>query len=46
MLIKRPDDLPASEITPRALFEERRRFLLAAASPPGLGARVVRIVPK
>jgi len=30
MLIKRPDDVLPSEITPRALFEARRRFLWAA----------------
>ncbi|MDO9599773.1 MAG: protein-methionine-sulfoxide reductase catalytic subunit MsrP [Azoarcus sp.] len=34
MLIKRPADIEPSEITPRALFEDRRRFVLKA----GLGA--------
>jgi len=37
MLIKRPDDVTASEITPRALFEQRRRFLLAAAGTLAAG---------
>jgi len=37
MLIKRPDDVPASEITPRSLFEARRRFLLAAAGTLATG---------
>ncbi len=30
MLIQRPNDILPSEITPRALFEKRRRFLLGA----------------
>jgi sulfoxide reductase catalytic subunit YedY len=44
MLIKRPDDIPSSEITPEALYRSRRRFLqratfagLAAASSLVLG---------
>ena len=44
MLIKRPDDIPSSEITPEALYRSRRRFLkqaafagLAAASSLALG---------
>lgn len=32
MLIKPPSDIPPSEITPRALFEDRRRFILAAGA--------------
>ncbi len=32
MLIRRPPDIAPSEITPRALFEDRRRFLLAAGA--------------
>ena len=32
MLIKRPDDILPSEITPRALFERRRAFIKAAGA--------------
>lgn len=32
MLIRSPADIPPSEITPRALFEDRRRFLLTAGA--------------
>ena len=32
MLIKRPDDIAPSEITPRALFERRRGFIKAAGA--------------
>ena len=32
MLIKRPADIPASEITPRDLFDDRRRFLQQAGA--------------
>ncbi|QDF98213.1 mononuclear molybdenum enzyme YedY [Azoarcus sp. DD4] len=32
MLIKTPSDIAPSEITPRALFEDRRRFILAAGA--------------
>ncbi|MBM3391857.1 MAG: protein-methionine-sulfoxide reductase catalytic subunit MsrP [Betaproteobacteria bacterium] len=32
MLIKRPEDIPPSEITPRALFERRRAFIKAAGA--------------
>jgi len=32
MLIKRPEDIPPSEITPRALFERRRAFIKAAGT--------------
>ncbi|ANQ85953.1 putative sulfite oxidase subunit YedY [Azoarcus olearius] len=32
MLIKRPADIPPSEITPRALFEDRRRFIATAGA--------------
>ncbi len=38
MLIKRPDDLPASEITAPELFAQRRRFIQAAAAGAILGA--------
>ncbi len=42
MLIKRPSDIPPSEITPRELFDNRRRFirdagLLTVAGLTGLG---------
>ncbi len=39
MLIKRPSDIPASEITPRAVYLRRREFLRAAALA-GVGAAV------
>lgn len=32
MLIKRPDDLPSSEITPEAVYLDRRRFLATGAA--------------
>ncbi len=31
MLIRRPDDIPSSEITPEAVYRDRRRFLAEAA---------------
>jgi sulfoxide reductase catalytic subunit YedY len=37
MLIKRPSDIPASEVTPRAVYLRRREFLRAAALA-GVGA--------
>jgi sulfoxide reductase catalytic subunit YedY len=39
MLIKRPSDIPPSEITPRAVYLRRREFLRAAAVA-GVGAAV------
>jgi len=48
MLIRRPDDLPAREITDESLFWDRRRFLaamggaLAAAAVPGTVAAAFR----
>jgi sulfoxide reductase catalytic subunit YedY len=45
MLIRRPSDVPPSEITPQALFERRREFLRTAAGtaaaallPPSIAA--------
>jgi sulfoxide reductase catalytic subunit YedY len=38
MLIKRPADIPPSEITPRALFEARRRSVLRAGLGLAAGA--------
>jgi sulfoxide reductase catalytic subunit YedY len=38
MLIKRPDDLKPSEITPRAVYERRRELLKLAAAGAVLGA--------
>jgi sulfoxide reductase catalytic subunit YedY len=43
MLIRRPTDIPSSEITPRALYDERRKFLRASgglllAGALGLGS--------
>jgi methionine sulfoxide reductase catalytic subunit len=32
MLIRRPDDIPASEITPEAVYLDRRRFMVAAGA--------------
>ncbi len=45
MLIKRPDDLPPSEITPRPLFEGRRRFLLTAGAAVAAGGSLWRGSP-
>ncbi len=40
MLIRKPDDIPGSEITPETVFRNRRRFLGAAlALPAALAAR-------
>ncbi|NMG44491.1 protein-methionine-sulfoxide reductase catalytic subunit MsrP [Aromatoleum toluvorans] len=38
MQILKPSDIPPSEITPRALFEDRRRFLGAAGATLAAGA--------
>lgn len=38
MLIKRPNDIPSSEITPKEVYEQRRRFLRQLA---GVGAGTV-----
>ena len=38
MIIKRPDDIVASEITPRGIYEDRRRFIRLAAGASLLGA--------
>src|SRR4051812_39390615 len=32
MLIKRPDDIPSSEITPESVYLDRRRFIVAAGA--------------
>ena len=48
MLIRRPDELPAREITDEALFWDRRRFLMAlggavaGAAVPGVAAAAFR----
>ncbi|MCX7627376.1 MAG: protein-methionine-sulfoxide reductase catalytic subunit MsrP [Methylophilaceae bacterium] len=39
MLIRKPTDIPPSEITPRAVYRARRRFLLAAGA--GLAASLL-----
>jgi sulfoxide reductase catalytic subunit YedY len=46
MLIKRPDDIPPSEITPRTLFEDRRRFLQSAGLSLAVGAALWAGVPR
>jgi len=38
MIIRRPDDFAPSEITPRGIYEKRRRFMKLAASASLLGA--------
>jgi methionine sulfoxide reductase catalytic subunit len=46
MLIRRPPDIPASEVTPRAVYEKRRTLLKAAAVAavvPGLAAAQSRL---
>ncbi|NMG68892.1 protein-methionine-sulfoxide reductase catalytic subunit MsrP [Parazoarcus communis] len=45
MLIKRPADIPASEITPRDLFDDRRRFLQQAGASLIAGAALWHGVP-
>jgi sulfoxide reductase catalytic subunit YedY len=44
MLIRRPDDIPASEITPEAVYLDRRRFMKEAGLF-GLGAMSVLASP-
>jgi methionine sulfoxide reductase catalytic subunit len=36
MLIKRPPDIRSSEITPKPIYDDRRRFLRAAAAATGM----------
>ena len=38
MLIRRPGDIAPSEITPRPLFDERRRFIQVAGAGLAVGA--------
>jgi sulfoxide reductase catalytic subunit YedY len=38
MLIKKPQDIPSSEITEPSVYKDRRRFLLGAGALLGLGA--------
>ncbi len=38
MLIRRPDDIPSSEITPESVYIDRRRFMGAAAGALALAA--------
>ncbi len=45
MLIKRPSDIVASEITPRAVFEDRRRFLVNAGLGLAAGAAMWHGMP-
>ncbi|HEY5718925.1 MAG TPA: protein-methionine-sulfoxide reductase catalytic subunit MsrP [Gammaproteobacteria bacterium] len=45
MLIKRPADIPASEITPEPVYRERRRFLREAALL-GAGSLLAAAVPR
>lgn len=45
MLIKRPADIPTSEITPRDLFDDRRRFLQQAGASLIAGAALWHGVP-
>ena len=42
MLIRRPPDIPSSEITDESLFWDRRRFVKAA----GLGAAAISLLPR
>jgi methionine sulfoxide reductase catalytic subunit len=49
MLIRRPPDIPASEVTPRAVYENRRTLLKAAAAAavfPGLAAAQARLATR
>ncbi|MBZ0125585.1 MAG: twin-arginine translocation signal domain-containing protein, partial [Rhodocyclaceae bacterium] len=46
MLIKRPDDIAPSEITPRELFERRREFIKAAGATALLGAALFAGLPR
>ena len=36
MLIRKPDDIPGSEITPESVFRDRRRLLGAALTLPAV----------
>jgi sulfoxide reductase catalytic subunit YedY len=45
MLIKRPPDIRSSEITPREIYEDRRRFLRMAAAGAGIVATGSVILP-
>jgi hypothetical protein len=38
MIIKRPNDIQPSEITPRGIYESRRQFMKLAAGASVLGA--------
>jgi sulfoxide reductase catalytic subunit YedY len=44
MLIRRPDDIPASEITPEGVYRDRRRFL-GAAGTLGIGLATGLVTP-
>ncbi len=46
MLIKRPDDIAPSEITPRPLFENRREFIKATGATALVGAALFAGLPR
>ena len=45
MLIKRPDDIPSSEITPEALYWNRRQFIGATGAMIGAALLPIRPLP-
>ena len=46
MLIRRPPDILSSELTPRAWFEDRRRFIQAAGAAAGLATAGLLLTPR
>ena len=45
MLIKRPEDIPSSEITPENLYRNRREFLRIASTALGVAAAGSMLLP-
>jgi sulfoxide reductase catalytic subunit YedY len=46
MLIKKPSDIPYSEVTPKQVYMNRRKFLAAAAAATGAAALAARPVAR
>ena len=44
MIIRRPADIPSSEITPERVYVNRRKFIKAAASAGVIGAAGVFVI--
>jgi len=43
MLIKKPGDIPFSEVTPKSVYLNRRTFLMGAAAAGAVGASLLRL---